>query len=138
MTRSFRLTAPRNADEDALHRSIYRYLRAVLPPSWIVMHTPNGGSLKGEVGRAKGLGAYAGWPDLGIYGSNEAGEGRSWFVEVKAPKGRLSDEQHGCHDKLKLLGHPVAVARSIDDARDLVREWGLPARDVAIRTGGAA
>ena len=108
--------------EAAIHRSILAYLRAVLPSGWLTIHVPNGGSRhRIEAANLKRLGVVAGWPDLSIYGPTGC-----YFMEVKTPTGRLSNNQRQIIDQLKDMGHPVAVVTSIDDARDAVEEWKLP------------
>ena len=119
----------RSNPEEQIHKSIVTYLRAVLPHAWKVQHTPNGGALKGEAGRAKGMGAIAGWPDLAIYGRIETPV--TYFLEVKAPGGRVADHQCDVHDGLTDLGFPVAVVRSIDDVRAFIAKHNLPSREVA-------
>lgn len=42
--------------------------------------------------------------------------GQMFFVELKAPNGRLSEAQKHFHERLKSLGSPVAVISSIEDA----------------------
>lgn len=117
--------------EHQIHASILRYLRSVLPHGWIVMHVPNGGSRNPiEGARMKALGVVAGWPDISIYGGGHNHGGSAFFMEVKSAKGRLSNCQHRIIDQLKDMGFPVAVVRSIEDARELVAEWGLPSREV--------
>lgn len=111
--------------EDAIHRSILAYLRSVLPSGWLTIHVPNGGSRHPvEAANLKRLGVVAGWPDLSIYGPTGC-----YFMEVKAPKGRISNSQHRIMDQLKDMGHPVAVVRSIDDAKAFIAEHGLPSRE---------
>lgn len=138
MSKPFRLTAPRNADEDDIQRAIVRYLRVVLPSGFVVQSTANKPRSAAAGVRERSMGAVAGWPDLALYGQAEEGRPTAWFIEVKAPAGKLSDKQHAVHDRLKLAGFPVAVARSVDDVRDRLHEWGVPARDIALRSGGAA
>jgi hypothetical protein len=117
--------------EHQIHASILKYLRAVLPHGWLVMHVPNGGSRNPiEGARMKALGVVAGWPDISIYGGGHNSGGQAFFMEVKSAKGRLSNCQHQIIDRLKDMGFPVAVVRSIDDAQRLVAEWGLPSRQV--------
>ena len=138
MSKPFRLTAPRNADEDDIHCAIVGYLRAVLPHGFVVQHTANKPRSEAAGAREKRMGAVKGWPDLAVYGQAEEDRPTAWFIEVKAPGGRLKEEQIAVHDRLRLAGFPVAVARSVDDVRAKLREWNVPARDVALRTGGAA
>lgn len=138
MSKPFRLTMERQAPEAQIQRDILRYLGATLPHGFILHHSPNGGMLKGEVGRSRGLGTKPGWPDLQVVGRLESGEPFTGYIEVKAPKGRLSEEQIAMRDRLIDCGYPVGVARSIDDVRDLVRAWGLPSRDASVRRSEAA
>lgn len=118
--------------EHQIHASILRYLRSVLPHGWLVMHVPNGGSRNPiEGARMKALGVVAGWPDISIFGGGHNSGGVVCFMEVKSKSGRVSQCQHRIIDQLKDMGFPVAVVRSIDDARVYVKEWGLPSREVA-------
>lgn len=132
MTKPFRLTAPRQSPEASIHRSILAYLGQTLPHGFVIHHSPNGGMLKGEVGRSRGLGTKPGWPDLQVVGRTEAGEPFTGYLEVKAPRGQLSPEQVTIHDRLRDCGYPVAVVRSINDTRDVVRSWGVASRDAAL------
>lgn len=138
MTKPFRLTAPRTSDEDDIQRAIVKYLRHVLPPGFIVQSTANKPRSAVAGAREKSMGAVAGWPDLAVYGQAEDEKPTAWFIEVKAPAGRLSDVQHEVHDRLKLAGFKIAIARSVDDVRDLVQAWGLPSRDASQRRSEAA
>ncbi|GJE77221.1 VRR-NUC domain-containing protein [Methylorubrum suomiense] len=138
MTKPFRLTAPRQSPEANIQRAILAYLGRTLPHGFLIHHSPNGGMSKGENGRNRGLGTKPGWPDLQIVGRTADGEPFTAYLEVKAPRGQTSPEQIVIHDRLKECGYPVAVVRSITDAREAVRSWPVASRDAAIRTGGAA
>jgi hypothetical protein len=120
-----------SSSEDATHRAIYRYLKAVLPHGWVVFHPPNGGSRHPiEAARMKGMGVTAGIPDLVILGCDDRGP-TTHFLEVKSAKGRPSLPQLDMHDRLSHLGHEVAICRSIEEARDACRRWGLPLKVAA-------
>jgi len=41
-------------------------------------------------------------------------------IEVKGPKGRLGDHQHDWLKSLEVMGACCGVARSVDDARDII------------------
>lgn len=115
--------------EGPIHRAVLAFLRAVLPAGWLIHHSPNGGTLKGDVGRAKGLGTLAGWPDLMIVGRLDD----VTFVgcmEIKAERGRLSEDQRAVCDRLMDCGISVRIIRSVEDARKAVADWGLPSREV--------
>lgn len=121
--------------EDPVHISIKNYLEWSLPGDWLVHHSRNGGMSKGENGRAKGLGTKKGFPDLLILGNQDVGTlttnviATGWLIEVKAEDGSLDSDQRKMHKRLRALGWKVGVARSIEDARSLVIEWGLPSID---------
>lgn len=117
--------------EGPIHRSILRYLRQTLPHGWIVQHTANKPRSAMQGGREKALGAIAGWPDLAIYGQID-GQPRTWFLEVKPPRAAVPGHQRDLHTSLMDIGFPVRVARSIDDAKRAVWDWGLPSLDASL------
>lgn len=112
--------------EDGIHRSIVHWLRAVLPGS-LVLHVPNAPRSAIAGARLKGLGMLAGAPDLLVL----LREGQGIWIEVKAPKGRLSPAQHAFADKCHSLDWPVIVARSVDDVRAAFVERGIRTREAA-------
>lgn len=129
--------------EDRLHTSIVRFLRSVLPHGWDVIHIPNNPRSAVAGARLKAMGMMKGAPDIMILGvlerefytggiDDRIAVELPWigFAEVKTQKGRLSSEQRKVHDRLKDKGIPVDVFRSIDDARDFIKEHGLPSREV--------
>ena len=67
--------------------------------------------------RRKRLGNSAGWPDLVVIGEY----GNLCWLEVKAPKGRVSPGQKECHTALRDRGQLVYVVRSVLEAELLVR-----------------
>lgn len=116
--------------EADIQRAIVAYLRTVLP-SAIVTHVPNqveraGTAAMREVKRKKDMGMLPGFPDILILA-----DGRGYTIEVKAPGGSLGKAQRAVRDVLARQGIPFGVARSIDDARALLAEWGLSGREVA-------
>lgn len=125
--------------EDPVHISIKNYLEATLPDGWVVHHSRNGGLSKGENGRAKALGCKKGYPDLVIHGEMDIGFVKpcivpiTGFIEVKDDDSVVSSKQRELHAKFRKLGFPVAVCRSIDDAREFVRQQGWPSRDHLLR-----
>jgi hypothetical protein len=62
-------------------------------------------------------GVEAGTPDLLVM----LPEGATQWIELKAPTGRVTTIQRQWHDHASVLGHRVAVCRSIQDAIDAVR-----------------
>lgn len=115
--------------EEKIHKSICAYLRVTLPHGWLVIHVPNGGSRNiVEAAKLKAMGTTAGVPDLMILGP----KGFTGWLEVKAPKGRLSQSQRHFIDSLQDMQHPVAVVHSIDEAQQAIKSWGLPSKDAAM------
>lgn len=113
--------------EDPIQASIVAYLRTVLPHCQ-VFAVPNGGfRTKREAARLKWTGAKAGVPDLQII----APSGRVYFIECKAPKGVLSDEQKSFRDWCIMSSTPFAVCRSIDEVKVALKAWHLETREAA-------
>jgi hypothetical protein len=95
-------------------------------PHVIAFSIPLGGLLrsKAEGARLRWLGALAGTPDLCVI----APGGRAFFIEVKSEVGRLSPEQRELHERLIRIETPVAIVRSLDDARRAFACWGIEMR----------
>lgn len=51
--------------------------------------------------------------------------GKAAFLEMKTESGRLSPHQEGFKHRCEMLGHPYRVARSLDEAIEVAREWGV-------------
>lgn len=117
--------------EGPIHRSVLAYLRASLPAAWIIHHVANKPRSMRQGLREKKLGTVAGWPDIGIFGPSPRGSS-AWFMEIKAPGGRVSDEQREVHDRLQDAGFSVRIVRSVEDARKAVQDWRLPSNDSLI------
>lgn len=111
--------------EAALQRQIVTYLKLVLPRGWLVHHVANKPRSRVQGAIEKGMGARAGWPDLQIFGPGFVG-----FLEVKTSKGRLSPKQTEIHHLLRALGFRVEVVRSATDVANVLRDWGIPTREV--------
>ena len=73
----------------------------------------------------KASGATAGFPDLVVCAP---AAGRSFFVEMKAAQGRLSDAQRAVHEWLRRAGHLVFVARSVAELEADLRRSGIELR----------
>jgi hypothetical protein len=88
----------------------------------VCVSIPNEGRRSAIAGRAmKATGLMPGFPDLLVMQA----PARIAFLEVKAPKGRVSATQADCHLLLARLGHQVAVVRSQDEAVEALRFWGF-------------
>lgn len=117
--------------EGPVQKSVLRYLRLTLPAGFIVQHTANRPRSRVQGGKEKALGAVAGWPDLGIFGPGPDGPS-AWFMEIKAPGGKVSDDQREVHDQLMDAGFGIRIVRCVEDARKAVSDWRLPSNDSLI------
>lgn len=115
--------------EDKIQLAILEYLEIVLPPYAVVLHVPNGGwrSLSEGI-KFKLLGVRKGAADLLILLPPQA---RSFWLEVKSPKGRVSPEQTEFGEDVRALGGGWAVVRSIEDVRNALAAWGIQTREAA-------
>lgn len=109
--------------EDRLHQHIWRALQFVLPPGAVAQSFENRGNGQREGARRKARGCLPGWPDMGIVWDT-----RTHYIELKAPKGRLSSEQKEKHAELRAAGAKVGVCRSLDEVVDFLRECDIPVR----------
>ena len=71
--------------------------------------------------RRKARGCVPGVPDMEIHHN-----GRSFFIEIKTPKGTVSKIQKDMHQRLKRAGHAVAVCRSLEDVLFFLESHGVP------------
>jgi VRR-NUC domain len=124
MTAPFDLFGYRKRDGNAearIQHAIVEYVRRVAPDVLIFAIANGGLRAKAEAARLKWTGVLAGIPDLAIV----APGGRVCFIEVKQPRGFLSDAQREIRDWLIALGSPPAICKSIDDAREALAAWGV-------------
>ena len=83
---------------------------------------PNAGVRSLRMGaRMKAEGLKPGVADLCFMLPN----GKTAWLEMKTETGRLSPYQEGFRHRCEMLGHPWAMARSLDEAIAIVRGWGV-------------
>ena len=109
--------------EQALHRTVADYLRAVLPAdaAWTTFPAGGGGAARG--GQLKVIGLIPGWPDIQILY-----RGRFLGIELKAEKGRVSADQDACMKRIVTAGGTWALCRSIEDVERTLIAFGVPLR----------
>lgn len=115
---TFKLPDP---DEHSIQRTLVQYLRMThVDAVWFAV--PNGASWSPATARRlKAEGALSGVADLVFIGRG----GRAYCLEMKTPKGRQQPEQALFEHKVRDIGGDYAVARSFDQALDVLRGWGL-------------
>jgi hypothetical protein len=124
----------RRQPEAALQRSVIAHLawRARRPNVWWT-HVPLGGlRSKVEAAILRGQGVTRGCPDLLIIA-----DGKAHFLELKSAAGRVTAEQHACHEALRAAGADVAVAHGIDEALAQLEQWRLLRPDVSNQIASA-
>lgn len=124
----------RDQPEARLQITIANALSHCLSPTAWFAHIPNGGKRHiNEAKRLKAMGTRPGSPDLMfVY------EGQAFFMELKAGRGKLSPAQEQCRLDLRRAGAMVETVRSLDEALDVLRMWGLPVRIVTPQPKKAA
>lgn len=86
-------------------------------------HVPNGGyRTPAQAGAFKAMGVRSGVPDLLVWTPHS----RSFGIELKAGRGKLSDVQVLWKSTLESLGHRVYVCWSIDEVEAVLRIEGVP------------
>lgn len=98
----------------------FKNIQPALLPGVLCWSVPNGGARDGfEAKRLKEEGTLAGIPDVHLLW------GALHCLEFKRPGGRLSPDQIDLHPRLIAAGAKVATAYSLDQAKEIVRAWGL-------------
>ena len=112
--------AKRAAPEYDLHRQVVAWLAVAMPLGSIWHHSPNEGRHNVQYrSKQKSMGMRPGWPDLQLvvpFSHYLDGQRQvDIYVELKAPKGRVSPVQQEVIDKLKSAHRHVSVCRSLDE-----------------------
>ena len=111
--------------EFALQCAAADFLAWALPDNILYTHIPMGGKRdKATAGKLKAMGVNPGWPDFEILCPN----GLTIRIEMKTDKGVLSKPQKAFHKRAKALGHPVHIARSIEEVAAILEGYGLALR----------
>jgi len=115
-------TATPRMPESAIHEGIAKLLEVAAPRRVLWWHTPNG-EKRDKVTAAilKRMGTKPGIPDFLLY---DTSTGYLYAMEVKAKDGHLSESQSAWMEHF--TNSPTgryAVARSVDDAIQIMQEW---------------
>ena len=108
--------------EEAIHIGIIDLLRLTAAPDVLYFHVPNGGLRnKREAAKLKRMGVLPGVADIVIVLSN----GRTVFVEVKMPAGKLSKDQNEFRMFCNARNFPYFIIRSISEAEKYFKSFGI-------------
>ena len=115
----------RQQHEARIQKQIVDFIRYVAPELF-VFAVPNGAQRTATGRPANAVaGMVSGAPDLCVL----LPDGGTLWIECKAPKGRLSDNQIHFHLELHKRGHNVIVARSIDDVKIAFEQFNIKTRE---------
>jgi hypothetical protein len=107
--------------EQGIQKALANHLRARAAAGTYWFHPANGGARTAIEGAVlKACGVRAGTPDLILIK-----DGRTYGLELKADKGRVSPAQTKAHEEMRAAGVTVAVATGIDDALAQLERWQL-------------
>jgi hypothetical protein len=111
----------RRSPEAQIQRAIVQHYRQRAAAGVFMFAVPNGGYRRPiEAAILKATGTVAGIPDtIWIKG------GQVFAMELKAPRGRLSDAQLATMAEMREAGAVVAVATGIDEALRKLENLGL-------------
>lgn len=109
--------------EQDLQRAIIKLLETTgAGRRCIVFHPPNGGARRRvEAAILKGMGVVPGVADLIFILPG----GIAKALELKSEEGRLSDHQLRWGARMKELRADYAVARTLDEAVEILTAWGI-------------
>ena len=114
----------RNQDEFKLSCSVFDYLGRALPTRALLTHFPAGEKRSAVTGaRLKRMGMQRGWPDYLVIL-----DGKTFGIELKAGKGKLSDVQLAVADAFVANGAPWVCARSTQEVEAFLIEQGVQLR----------
>ena len=111
----------RDNPEARLQKTVLQHLKLTGVPGLLYYHPANEGRRSVVSGyNLKAIGMLPGVADLVL-----VHEGRTYFLELKAAGGRLSDAQRDFSERALAAGALWTVAYSIDAALAALRGWGL-------------
>jgi hypothetical protein len=110
----------RREPELTLQSEIVESIKKILKRDVMLTAFPSGGGGRIRGGKLKRAGLVAGWPDLQLIR-----KGKYYGLEIKTPVGVLSPVQKKIHSELTQNGCKVAIARSAEDAKEILIDWGL-------------
>lgn len=118
---AIKLREPRSVSEEAIQRAVIQHLKLMATPGVVYFHCPNGEARSKATGaRLKAMGVRRGVADLCIV----LPSGRSAFLELKSAKGRQSDDQKVFAADVSKTDALYAIASSIDEALQILTDWG--------------
>ena len=129
-------TSKRKAPEASFQIQVARYLSKALPEGYFWTTIPSGGGGLVRGARLKAMGLRKGLPDMVIFGEYEnmldwqnnlyCNHPTVLWLELKAAKGSLSEDQKTVINELLNLGHRVEVVKTLDRVEAALAEFCFP------------
>ncbi len=112
--------------EDQEHANVMNWARSVRYGKGqladVIHHSPNGGKRDQREGaKFKRMGVQAGFPDFFVYVPMQGAHGL--FVELKAKKGTVSENQKTVLGRLDDNGYKTVVCYGFDHARRVIADY---------------
>ena len=109
--------------EEIFHKQVAAYLNAALPKEafWTTFPAGGGGLMRGA--QLKAMGLKSGVPDIMVLHNSVA-----FFIELKAPKGVLSDTQKEVFEAIQLAGGKAYLARTLDHIEEILKFQNIAPR----------
>lgn len=119
------MTSTFKGTEDDLQRQVVAFLDAALPPGCVYHHSPNEGKRHiSYINRLKKMGTKYGWPDLELFcpaDATSSGQNEAIFIELKAKRGVMNENQRRMRDQIIGAGFPWALCKSLDDVEAFLK-----------------
>lgn len=116
--------ARRNFPEHKINRQFWQYLNLCCP-NVLAFHPCNEGQrTPWEAERLTEIGLVPGVADLVLVHN-----GKAFFVEAKAPGGKLSPAQERFAEDVRAAGAEFAVCYDLDDLKNALTAWSIPTRE---------
>lgn len=114
--------------EDEIQIAFFEWAAWALPDSVTAFWVPNGlGKFSPALAKwAKRMGLKAGVSDIVV-----VWPGHVAFIEVKSPRGIITDAQAQFLGRMGVAGHFTSVCRSVDDIISTLRIAGCPIKEKA-------
>jgi hypothetical protein len=120
------MATKRSYPEARLQQAVVQHLRLAAWSDVVFFHPANEGRRSLKTGAyLKSLGMLPGVADLVI-----CHEGRTYFLELKSPRGRMSASQLAFEEAIYDAGFDYDVADDIYEAVDILETWGVIKRTV--------
>lgn len=109
-------------NEDELNKHVVQWFEEALPDNAVWHHSPNEGLRHVAFKRRlKSMGMALGWPDLEVFVPKEGWihplEKAGIFIELKANKGRLTENQKAIQRCLRMAGEHVETCWTLQEVK---------------------